>query len=680
MESIISNNQEFVNTNLIRKITSKVLANQGHTRFILVDKYVNIRLGHECVKMRVVIMTDKENSLYYKKACLNNVEKFAGQKFWPATLKPANLSQMRICGRCHLGCWAPAAQDDTTAMQGDFQTDKNEYRLGFDTEWVEVQGKRFILSYQIAMYVADQDLLEFILFPEGHRISMGRLLSIFREELKYELDIDIKGYVKGGKEYVLCNLISHYSIVDLTTFFDKMNILRNTDTIRRTQVSITKPLFIDVYDRNYHNKQIWVVKVRDTLTLAPAGSSLAQLAKAMGKLKLELPLGYGKDDMARFLKEQEEEFMMYACNDATLALDYVKRMYPESKIPVTLGSEGADIFREKIKEINDWNDKEFDFHVRGLLTIRDNNRHTKLVARPEAAAALEMANHAYYGGRNECFLYGIHHANEWNDYDLSGAYPTVMSFLRNPDFTKITALTGDIVSINPLDYIFGLVDFEFPDHVMYPCLPVKDLEGRGLIFPRRGRTFASAPELYAALKMGAKLRWVQPAIQVGAYDDKFDIQWALTDLLKARAEAKKLYGKGSVQEVKLKEMINSIYGKTAQGLAGKRNYSTRTDKVEDTPPSSITQPILAAMTTSLVRAIVSVAMHQLHERGYRIASVTTDGFLTDAPFEVLNSLSLFGFKALYEAVRNMMVGDPTMWEIKHKCKTLIMITTRGGIG
>jgi hypothetical protein len=534
------------------------------------------------------------------------------------------------------------------------------------------------------MYVpgsdGDEDLLEFILFPEGHRLKLDRLLSIYTWQLREEFGLPIGPTPENYNNNVVCYLVPHYSIADLTTFSNSKEILRNTDTIRRTQTTVTKPLLLDIWDKNYNYMQRWVVFIRDTMHLAPSGSSLDALAKAMGKIKLELPEGYNKDDMGKLLKEQEEEFIMYACNDATLALDYIKLMYPDKKrVPVTLGADGANIFREKIMKLNGWKIKEFDYYFRGFMQIRDDMRHKKLVARPEAVAPLEIASHSYYGGRNECFLYGIHHADEWNDYDLSGAYPTAMAMLQNPDFSKVSYLTGDIVTMDPLSYTFGLVDFEFPPDTMYPCLPVKDTEGRGLIFPLKGRTYASAPELYLALKMGARLRWVQPGIQIGTTGD-FHMREALKDLLKARAEAKRIYGKGSVQETKIKEQVNSIYGKTAQGLAGKRNYSTRSDSVNDLPPSNITQPLIAATITSLVRAIVTAAMHQLHKLGFRIASVTTDGFLTDAPFEVLNGLDLFGFKYIYEAVRNAMVGDPAMWEVKHKCKSLVMITTRGGFG
>ena len=689
MDIILPSNQEFVKCKeLPRKIISKVPENKQHTRFVLVDKYIETWSNNERVKIKCMILTDKENSLYYKKVCLNNLEEFTHCKIQCVEKLPANACPMRgerAVSSLRLG---PNTPNDTTANKGEFLNKKEKYTIGIDSEWVEVNGVRHVLSYQLSMYIAggsdgEGELIEFILFPDGHRLKLGKLLSLFTQELRAELGIDIGASASNEGEKAVCYLVGHYIIADLTTFLDAKEILRGTDTVRRTQVSVEKPYFVNVYDKHGNYKQVWVIFVRDTMDLSPSGSSLDALARSMGKIKLELPEGYSKEDMRKLLQEEPEEFIMYACNDATLALDYVRTAYPMNKIPVTLGGEGASYFRKKIMEINNWSTVAFDYHFRGFLTVRDDDtRHKKLIPRPEAAMVLAAASSAYYGGRNECFMFGIHHAGEgktWNDFDLSGAYPTAMAMLRNVDFSRVTTLTGDVIDINPLDFIFGYVSFEFPPDTMYPCLPCKDTEGRGLIFPLKGETYASAPEIYTALKMGAKLRWIQPGVKVAAFD-KHDIRAALTDLLKARAEAKKMYGKGSVQEVQLKEEINSIYGKTAQGLSGKRNYSTRHDKVENTPPSNITQPVFAAMTTSIVRAIVSAAMSQLHKLGFRIASVTTDGFLTDAPEEVLNQLDLFGFKTVYEAMRYAMVSDPTMWEIKHKCKTLIMITTRGGFG
>jgi len=705
MENIITSNLNFVK----RVITSKVEANKGHTRFVLADKTIKVRSNGKLVDMRYIILTDEKGCLNIKnhnaclstgsgQFCLKNDEENCGlikAVRNPETSKALSDKDLRAVPSCLLGpkdSMAPLEDTDN------FQT-KRVYTIGFDTEWTEgSNGRRHILSYQLSMYVrAGQDaiLLEFILFPGGHRITLDRLFTIYTQALRSELNLDIGPTASNYKDPVICYLVAHYSIVDLTTFLNAKEILRGTDTIRRTQSSVEKPLFINVWDKNYHYKQLWVIKVRDTMHLSPAGSSLEKLGNAMGKIKLELPSGYTKERMDILLKQEEDEFMLYASNDATLALDYIRSMYGDNdvpakmtleearksgEIPVTLGSEGAHLFREKIMGINDWDVKQFDYEFRGLIAVKGDDGRKRLMVRPEAAVAWEMASQAYYGGRNECFLYGIHKSDVWYDYDLSGAYPTAMSLLRNPDFSKVTSLTGDIIKIDPTDYIFGYVEFEFPENVLYPCLPIRDVEGRGLIYPRRGRTYASAPELYVALKLGARLKWVQPGIQVASHEGKFDMRDALMELLKERAEAKKLYGKGSVQEVRLKEIVNSIYGKMAQGLSGKRNYSTRADAVMDLPPSIITQPLIASMTTALVRAIVSAAMHELYLKGYRIASVTTDGFLCDAPPEEVNSLKLFGFRDAYRYVREELVGDPTMWEIKHMSRDLIPFTTRGSIG
>jgi len=676
----IASNQEFVKGNLPRKIVSKVSANLGHTRFVLVDKYIDVESHHQCFKMRLVMLTDKENSLYQKKACfnlsLNNPNFFTGPKIWPVKKLPCKS----LPDADEPSGVIPAIGRPVARMTPESELlNKKHLLLGFDSEWVEAQGKRHLLSYQLSTYIGEDELLEFILFTDGRRLTLDRLLSIYAQQLTEEFDLDLEPNASNHDKPVICYLVPHYSLVDITTFTNSLELLRNTDTLRRSQTSVQKPYFAKVFDRHYNYRQTWAVILRDTMHLAPAGSSLAELAKAMGRVKLELMPGYSKDDMARYLQEQPDEFIMYACNDATLTLDYVKNLYSDTKIPVTLGSEGAEKFRDAIKEIHDWGDKEFDFYFRGLLTIRDDNMRKKLIARPEAVAVLEIANHCYYGGRNETFLFGIHHSEAWNDYDLSGAYPTAMAMLPDPDFDRVGIQTGEIINVDPLAYCFGLVDFEFPPDTPFPCLPVRDSEGRGLVFPLKGRTFANGPELYAALRMGARLRWVQAGYIIGNTGE-YTMQEALSDLLKERAKAKEMFGKGSIQEIRLKEMVNSIYGKLAQGLARKRNYSTRTDKVDDLPPSSVTQPLIAAMTTSIVRAIVSIAMHQLHSKGFRIASVTTDGFLTDAPIEVLNSLNLYGFKAVYEAVRNMLVGDPTMWETKHRTRSLVMVKTRGGFG
>jgi len=660
--NIISQNEELVNTSnqKIRKIVSKVPENQGHSRFIIQDHFVNILTKNQKIALRTVVFTDKNYALF--KRVRKNSEKLVNKN-----------NNLQVVPSCLLGT---SRRDGTGKKE-----EAANIRIGFDSEWVERDGKRFMLSYQLSVYLNDDVLYEWIIFVAGHRLSSYKMISLFLQDLSV-LGVRIGPCDKesNGKK-VICYLSAHYSIIDLSTFYDVKSLLKQTDTVRRSQTTALQPISIKVWDKNRNYYQDWLIVLRDTMHLAPAGSSLEKLANAMNKIKLSLPDGYDKNDMSKLLKEQEEEYMLYSTNDATLTLDYLKVMYPDDNtaIPVTLGSEGSNLFRQKIMALNKWSKEEFNYQFRGLDSIK-TDRKSVLTARKEAVSILEIASHAYMGGRNECFAHGICKDDKgWNDYDLNGAYPSAMALLSNPDFSKISVLTGDIFRIGPLDYTFGLVDFEFPQDTAYPCLPIKDREGRGLIFVKSGRTYASAPELYLALKLGAKIKWVQGGIQVGT-TGRYDMKTALTDLLIKRAEAKQIYGKGSVQETKMKELINSVYGKMAQGLEKKRSYSTRSDSVKDMPLSSITQPLIAAMITSIVRATVTAAMCQLNDLNYRIASVTTDGFLCNASLDTVKSLDMYGFRDALAKTRLDIVGDDTIWELKHSAKTLIMIATRGGFG
>ena len=51
--------------------------------------------------------------------------------------------------------------------------------------------------------------------------------------------------------------------------------------------------------------------------------------------------------------------------------------------------------------------------------------------------------------------------------------------------------------------------------------------------------------------------------------------------------------------------------------------------------SALTSPYHAAMTTSMVRAQLHAVANQIHAAGHLVHSITTDGFITDAPMDVI---------------------------------------------
>ncbi|MDA8259023.1 MAG: hypothetical protein M0Z99_25875 [Betaproteobacteria bacterium] len=600
--------------------------------------------------------------------------------------------------------------------------------IGFDAEWVDVgKGRRSVLSQQFCVRAADGSLVtavyEFPLRRRGRtRYRLSSMLKALFEDLQ-AVGIDVSLYSargavpspvkaatadeaagkRSGKNpkdraqrtpTFAVVLLSHYSIVDFTTFYDSQDLLRLVDSARGTVVTTARPLSIRVTDQWRNSSRRIVVHLRDTMMLAAAGSKLAALGERVGLPKLDLPEGYAKDGMDRLQAERPQDFICYGARDAEVALLHAEKVIGQTAgvVPISLGSQAARIFQEAICSERSWTKEQFDSEFRGLNKVTEKitdgagmRTHSYLTPRTEATMLLDVSTRCYFGGRNECFLYGIHRApagRVWHDYDLASAYPTAMVLVPDPDYSQPPGiLTGRLGRgmIGPTSWSFGYVHFRFPDKVFYPCLPIKDDAGRGLVFPREGETWASAPELWLALEMGAQIDLIMPML-VQPTKNSYGLATGVKRLVELRLEARAQFGKGSTEELAAKERANSSYGKLAQGLAGTRVYSTRHDKTDRVPPSSITSAPHAALTTSLVRMIVSAAMNELHALGYIIASITTDGFLTDAPEEVVAGLALGGFAPDVERSRHLLAGDTTIWEEKHACRTLVMLSTRTGFG
>ena len=220
-----------------------------------------------------------------------------------------------------------------------------------------------------------------------------------------------------------------------------------------------------------------------------------------------------------------------------------------------------------------------------------------------------FAASCYHGGRNEAYSCGFSQEGEIYDIDLAGAYTTSMAVFRNPDWDRVE-FTTDLKKLATLDNMtIARVRFSFPKDTRFPCLPVRARE-YGLLFPLEGVSYTTGPELIVAREMGAKIE----------VEHGFTIPWADNHrpFVKYTREINRIRTKykGTVTDRLAKECGNSLYGKLAQGVSGladcsrdeerrSRNiFKSRTGEYEPLPPSKITQPVLAAYTTGLVRAVV----------------------------------------------------------------------------
>lgn len=451
--------------------------------------------------------------------------------------------------------------------------------------------------------------------------------------------------------------------------------------------------------------------VRDTMCFAPAGQkSLAALGKTIGVPKLDVS-DADKNNMLDYLKREPVNFFEYAINDSVITLCFAGELWGyNTQMPVTVSGAAVKAAVPVISEYlgipadGSKNAREaYNRAFRGLHTVKKG-----LSIMPDKAGFLEntslepindnarllqtYAKQAYKGGYNGSIIIGKFDGEETHDYDLENAYPTCMSLIPDVDWS------GDIIANEithrkirrqdfhtPFDLMFGYIRFKFPDTVKFPCIPVS-VNG-SMVFPRSSDgldgVYASAPEIYLALCLGAEI-WAEHVF-VGEFRYNADgsvsrsLYAAVKQLVNDRTLAQKSFGKKSLLDLLLKIAVNSLYGKSAQDLIDKETWNAFLDRMDNIGGSAMTSPTHACLTTAGVRCVLLAAMNELDSLGYKTYSVTTDGFISNAPEDVLNSLGLFGFSDYFRSARQALVGSTEMWAEKHHQNDLLNFTTRGNV-
>lgn len=455
----------------------------------------------------------------------------------------------------------------------------------------------------------------------------------------------------------------------------------------------------------YWNMYPIKITVRDTMCFSPADkSSLKAIGDAVGVPKLGLLPPYTKDEMLEYMTDHLDMFCDYAVNDALITLIYSGELWGYNKVmPVTITSASTKVAVPVIKSVYGLAENDeagFNKEFRGLKKVKkglammfgDKPAYIENTAlepvSDDARILQEYARQGYKGGFNGCLKPG-YYEHETYDYDLCNAYPTCMGIVPDIDWDNPISFEGKnqplskMMVRNPFDPVFAYVTFEFPKNVKVPCIPVTE-EG-SLIYPRTSGdldgVYASAPELWLALELGAKVFVKRIYVGTIKTDENGDVVHSLFHVVKQmiadRTVAKTMFGKGSVLELLIKVATNGLYGKTAQDVIDKHTWSARTEVMENIGGSRITSPVHACLITAGVRAVLVATLNQIMDLGYNVYSVTTDGFISDVPEDVLNSLDLFGLSALFRSCRVALTDSDTMWEQKHYDPDLLNLTTRG---
>lgn len=566
------------------------------------------------------------------------------------------------------------ARKSTKRKNSSKSTNPTDYILGFDSEWVDRDGKNHILSYQWHMIT-----------PNGaaNGLFLTKDLKKPRMSLPEFLGKSLEAAKSAGlfAQYpTAVTLVAHFSLADLNAFDDFHDAIKAAfDNVRKTYVSLGDPETVTITDSNNHQRKIEVT-LRDSKLIAPSGSKLEDIGVLHGVQKIQLPAGM-IEQMDVLLKKDPQLFERYAVRDAEVTALHAQKMSEKAeelagkrKVPISLGGMAIDYC---LKEWEDSGISILDVLGREEVIRRvwdeKKRRYIKKKEYPyvrDVHENIDFVTECYHGGRNEAFMFGASEEDDWRDIDLVGAYSTAMATVGMLDWDNIKETT-DINDFAPDAVGYARVSFEFPPDVRYPGLPVR--MPNNLIFPRMGEAYVTAPEIAVALEQGCKIE-----IQKGRVVPMSTSVKPVFEVVKRATEGRNAAKKaGDVLEDKLyKELINSFYGKFAQGLRKKRIFSTTTGETEDMEPSRVTQAFIAAHVTGLVRAILSEVMNAIPD-AYQIISVTTDGFITNAPEDVTDAASDGAICSIFKQCRTELGGNDIILEDKHQVRQVLCWRTRG---
>ncbi|WP_169337494.1 DNA polymerase [Psychromonas hadalis] len=418
---------------------------------------------------------------------------------------------------------------------------------------------------------------------------------------------------------------------------------------------------------------------------------MADIADLLGLEKHEIKAPYCIEKMDEYLIGDKEAFEKYAIMDTVIAYQYFQKILQFTAenglkgVPVTLGGLAIKAFKHHYKTHKLDRNLRADFgYIKVTREIYDDNPKGKSgyrtikgdVLDPSRALAEQLFTDSFSGGWNDAFVAGPTKVDIWNDYDLPSAYPCGLINMRPLDYDNMFTtqeaelFRGDICGC-------ARVTFSFPQSVRFPFLPVR-AGNNSLIFPRTGEAYCTSYEIETALGLGAEIEVIQGVIVPFKKDTNGELEpYIFVDFMKMAREKREHYKRlGNEFDEKLwKELSNSIYGKTAQGLRAKTAFDVQVGYSKPIRPSDITSPYFAAMTTGFVRAVLGEIINSISS-SFVVVSVTTDGFLTNA---TLDDMTLDGVmcRRFLESLKKISSAGGEILERKHQVRQLICMKTRG---
>ena len=482
-------------------------------------------------------------------------------------------------------------------------------------------------------------------------------------------------------------LVGHFTRADLTAFADFKDFRHCLNAVRNSFITLSfspKGNALELHAKSGEPTRKVYIPLRDSMLLCPSGKqSLRDLGDLLELNKIHLT---SEDDIKRMdllLIRDRELYERYALRDAEICSLYALKIIQLHKkiglprvIPPTLGTIGVSYLLKIWKQ----KDPNYKLEVLGQEIVTDKpwtpkgrRERKKVVAKHDRYCNEAFVTECYHGGRNEQYFFGPAPEGDWRDFDLSSAYPTAMSLITEPNWEGMEVVKNfDITKAKITDLSYFFVEFNFPQTVRFPVLPVRT--PYGLIFPLKGECYCSSPELILAHNLGATFK-IKGAVCLPALSKTPVFKPFIKDCLHRRGTSE-----NKLEELFWKEIANSTYGKTAQGLRKKRVFECRSEDTVELPPSKVTNPFFAAYVTSFVRATLGEIMNQLPS-GIIISNCTTDGFLCNATQEQVKSAAKGPICQIYAEARKALTLETSdsqaFIEVKHRIRQPLGWRTRG---
>lgn len=401
------------------------------------------------------------------------------------------------------------------------------------------------------------------------------------------------------------------------------------------------------------------------------------------------------------------KYLQYACSVNNNILIFQSRIWGINRcMPCTVTSSACKVAQDFISKdlscsnIIDYHKiysgvKEVSSKLRLTLQNHFARNSVRFSINDAAETVQRFGSLSYAGGCNACFSVDVHHGHQTFDVDICSAYPTAMMLVPAIDYSNpiarelpknhVLTLDDFVVDgiLNPMLPLFARVTYRFPPNCLFPNLKRNsEDDDKAPCYPLIEDTpvYCSGPELYVALKMGAEIQVISGVVANVLKDNSgktvYPYRHIVSELVKARSDAANAHGKNCLEAKLYKFIINSLYGKIAQNVHDM--YCPDKTKCNNAE-SLITNNVSASLITSFTRSVLFSSFYGIHESGYHVYSATTDGLITDMPFDKFNALPLFGLRECLAESRAIITDDanPKVWEVKHEQTDLLNITTRG---